>query len=116
MTDIEEAMDDEYLRVLAIDAAAQAEILLSRGGAWETLIEKARAEALDALNELIQCDFTDIRQVRERQWRVTRYESLCRWIKQIEEAGEASREDMTEEEVMELKTMISRGETEPKDA
>ena len=116
MTDIEEAMDDEYARVLAIDAAADAEVLLHRGGAWEALIEKARAEALGALSELIKFNFTDLREVKEMQWRVTRYESLCGWIKQIEEAGVHAREDMTEDEVSELKSMLSRGETEPKDA
>jgi hypothetical protein len=115
MTDIEEAMDDEYLRVLAIDAAADAEVLLGRGGAWAALIEKARDEALGALETLIHRDFTDLREVREMQWRATRYSDLCRWIKQIEEAGEAARDDMTEEEVHDLR-QVYRGETEPKDA
>jgi hypothetical protein len=116
MTDIEEAMDDEYLRVLAIDAAAQAETLLNRGGAWEALIEKARAEALGALNGLISFKFTDLQQVKEMQWQVTRYESLCRWIRDIEEAGAEAREGFSDEEVDELKSMFSPGETEPKDA
>lgn len=115
MTDIEEAMDDEYLRVLAIDAAADAEVLLSRGGAWEALIDKARDQALGALEALIHQDFTDLREVKEMQWRATRYSDLCRWIRSIEEAGEVARDDMTEEEVLDLRTAY-RGETEPKDA
>jgi len=115
MTDEEELRDAAYARVLAIEAAADAEILLQRGGAWEVLIERARDEALDAMGELIQANFTTLDQVKEQQWRVARYEKLCAWIKDIEDTGEAAL-DMTDEEAAIVDRVTTRGETEPQDA
>jgi hypothetical protein len=116
MTDEEELRDAAYARVLAIEAAADSEVLLSRGGAWEAMLERARDEALDALGLLISMDFRNLKQVREQQWRVTRYESLCRWIRDIEVMGESANSDMSEDEAFVVDHLLNRGETEPQDA
>ena len=116
MTDVEELRDAAYARVLAIEAAADCEVLLSRGGAWEAMLHLARDGALDALESLIRRDFTDLKDVRDQQWRVTRYESLCRWIKDIEANGESANSDMSEDEAFVVDHLLNRGETEPQDA
>lgn len=116
MTDAQETLDAAYARFLAIEAAADAEVLLQRGGAWRALIERARDEAIDAMGELITFGFTDLDQVKEQQWRVARYEKLCAWIKDIEDVGESANSDMTDEEAFIVDQMINRGETEPQDA
>lgn len=114
MTDIEELMDDEYARVLALDAGLDAERLLEKGGAFRALLEAARDEALAAMDDLISKAFTALEDVREAQWKVTRYQDLIRWISNIVEQGEVARSDLSEEEGARLEQMI-RGETE-KDA
>lgn len=114
MTDIDELMDDEYARVLALDAGLDAERLMDKGGAFRALIEAARDEALAAMETLISTAFTSLDGVREAQWRVTRYQDLIRWISNIVEQGEVARSDLSEEEGERLERMI-RGETE-KDA
>jgi hypothetical protein len=116
MTDQDELRDAAYARVLAIEAAADAELLLRRGGAWEALIEKARDEALGAMEMLISTPFTDLAQVKDLQWQVSRYDALCRWVKEIEDAGEAAHSDMSADEEFIVGQMLSRGETEPQDA
>jgi hypothetical protein len=60
MTDIDELMDDEDARILAIEAGLQIEeLLLQRGAAFETLLIHARDEALAAMEELIHSSFQE---------------------------------------------------------
>lgn len=111
----EELMDAEYARVRALDDAIDAERLMRKGGAFQTLLEKARSEALEGVEALIRADFPNLDEVRKAQWQVTRYEDLVRWIKDIFEEGESARDDLGEEEAARFEAMI-RGETTEKDA
>ena len=110
MADIDELMDEEFLRVEALDDLADCERLLSRGGAFETLIIKAREQAMAALEMMVQGNFETIEQVRALQWEVRRYDALCQWISEIVDHGETVRESLTEEDD-EMLEQILRGDT-----
>lgn len=111
MANIVKLLDDAYLRVEILDMAEDAESLLGRGHAFRRLIESAREEAGGALEDLIHKGFGNLDEVRELQWKVTRYDDLCRWIKAMIEEGTNAREDISEDERVELRRMV-QGETE----
>lgn len=115
MTYIDELMDDEDARVLAIDAGLHIQELLQRGAAFETLLIHARDEALAAMDELINHSFKTLEEVQQKQWEVTRYHALVGWMQAILENGEAAKADLSQEEGTWLETMI-RGEPEERDA
>jgi hypothetical protein len=115
MTDLEELMDDEVARILAIDAGLQIQQLLQRGAAFETLLIHARDEALAAMDELIHSKFDTLEDVAQKQWEVTRYHALVGWIQAILENGAAAMDGASEEEGTWLQSMI-RGEPEERDS
>jgi hypothetical protein len=115
MTDIDDLMDDDFLRIVAIEDATNAEVLMRSGGAFAALLQKAFDEAKGALEALISIDTEDMSVIRRLQWKVTRYDDLVRWIKEIMADGEAAQEGMSEEEAVSLQRLI-RGEPEEKDA
>lgn len=112
--------DDEVAEALqhALNIAAgdDAQFLLEEGGAFTALLDKAQADAMAALTALIDTAFSDLNKVRERQWEVTRYASLCHYIREIVETAEQSREVMTNEEAQYVREIHSRGEITPEDA
>lgn len=116
MTDNDEGLDEALSYALAIAAGRDAEFLLQEGGAFTALLDKARADALAALSDLINTDFTDLKDVRQRQWEATRYGDLCRYIREIIDAAELAGEIMSDDEADYVRETYSRGETEPQDA
>jgi hypothetical protein len=115
MTDIEELMDDEYARALALEAGLDVDRLLQKGAAFEALLIHARDEAIAAMGQLIHMQFETLAQVRQKQWEVTRYHDFVRWVNAIIDNGQAAQAELSEEEGGRLQMMI-RGELEEKDA
>lgn len=113
--DIEELLDDESVRIMVIEDAANAEVLLRPGGALAAILVKAFDEAKDGLNALVHADPTDAKGIRDLQWVVTRYDSIVGWIKEILTEGEMMQADMSAEESESLHRLL-RGEPMEKDA
>lgn len=101
--DYNEMLNVEFARAEAIDAAVDALSQLGRGdSALKALIDAARETAIEAIGALVRVDPEDAKQVRELQWRVTRYEDLCTWVKEILDTGRAASEELTAEQAAQL--------------
>lgn len=117
MDDYTELVEEaEYARVEAIDAGLDALHQLTNTGALRVMIDEAREEAISALNALVRADPENPNLIRDLQWRVTRYDSLCRWIAGIIEKAQQARDDITDEQAAELAVMLRGDETEQEDA
>lgn len=112
----EEVLDAEFARVEAIDAGLDAVHQMTRGGVLRVLIEEAREKAIDALQALVRADPEDAKTIRELQWQVTRYDDLCRWIKDIAEDARNKSEDITAEQAASLARLIKGDEADLEDA
>ena len=115
MDETEDELSAAYQHVLNIDAGDDAEFLMQEGGAFAALLDRARNDAIGALSALVSNQFTDLDEVRERQWEVSRYANLCQYIRSIIEDADSSRSMMDDDEA-DFVRAIYRGETEPKDA
>lgn len=112
----QEMLDNEYARVVALDAARDIQQQFRASGAITLLIEDARETAIAALDALVRCDPFKPEIVRELQWRVRRYDMLCAWVLRVIEGGEAATEDLSAEQSAELDKLLRGDEAEPKDA
>lgn len=110
----DDLLDEETARVATIDAALDIEDQARAGGALVMVLAQARDEAISALNDLVQVETQDPT-VRALQWKVTRYDDLCRFVRGILDAGRAAREDLSEDQQAALERQIRGGRSEPKD-
>ena len=112
----DELVDDEILRIEALDAADDLLRQFKDQGALVAILHHARLEAADAYSSIATCDPFDGATIRELQWRITRFSDLCRWIRRIHDTGELAAADLTEEQAAELERLRRGEEAEAKDA
>jgi hypothetical protein len=112
--DYEDFIPQEAARVKVLQNAMHANRLMAKGGAWEALIDRALADAHEAINVLVHTEFTTLDQVREQQWKAMRYESLARYINDIMAQAKYEMLDMTQESADSLAKLIG-GEMEQGD-
>lgn len=113
---VEEVLDAERARIEAIDAGRDLLQQFRDSGALTVILLEARANAIEALSELVRCDPFKPDIVRDLQWRITRYDALCDWISGIIEQARMATEDLTAEEEASLDHLLRGDESEAKDA
>lgn len=113
---IQEVLDTERARVEAIDAGWDVFEQFRNSGALTKILVKAREEAIDALQRLVEADPFKPEVIRDLQWQVTRYDALCQWIETIVESAQAATEDLTAEQAAAIEQMLRGEDSEPKDA
>ncbi len=112
--DYEDEIPQEAGIVQYLQNAMHANRLLAAGGAWEALIEQARDDAFQAINQLVHTEFTSLDHVREAQWKAMRYEKLAEYINGILAEAKLAALDMTQESADSLAKLIG-GEMEQGD-
>lgn len=60
---------------------------LKNNGPLKWVMEKAKADAMVAIKELVACDASDFAKVRDLQWGVGRYNAMIVYVSEIVEEG-----------------------------